>query len=311
MSHIPVLLQEVVELLQPKPGEFFIDGTLGGGGHTQALIKRLAPGGTMLAIDRDEAAVTHFKAALATQQLRMEQVIILRGNYSQLPHLLAQYSLSRADGLLLDLGISSLQLDASKGAPRNEGDQWEPVGRGFSFRSDEPLLMTFDEEATPVKTLLRTLPEKELARIIWEFSDERYARQIAKSIKGMGKQTPIETTKALTEAVMRAVPSSYEQGRIHPATRTFMALRMYANKEIEHLTKLLDLLPEIMAPGGRVAIISFHSVEDRVVKQAFSHYAKVGAATLINKKPIVPRHQELMQNPRSRSAKLRVLTFSQ
>lgn len=295
--HIPVLLQEVVEILGPKPGAFIIDGTIGGGGHARALLKRLEPGGSFLGIDRDAVAVNNLQQ-LATEFPAMRKVIISRASYIKLPDLLKEYELPGADGLLLDLGISSDQLD---------GEVKGFAGRGFSFRRDEELDMRFDTSATPVHEVLQELSTERLADVIKEYGEERYASEIAVAIKSAGTIAPIMTTGRLAQVISAAVPKSYEHGRIHPATRTFQALRIYANGELEHLKQVLDMLPRIIRSGGRVAIISFHSLEDRIVKDYFKQMTQGGRAKLLAKKPIVASGQELFTNPRSRSAKLRAI----
>ncbi len=295
--HIPVLLQEVVDGLDPKPGAFFIDGTIGNAGHARALIKRLEPGGSLLGIDRDAAAVNNLQV-FAKGFPEMRKVLIRQANYSDLPALLEALHLPGADGLLLDLGVSSDQLDGEASGFAN---------RGFSFRRDEPLDMRFDSSAVPVSRLLVQLSEADLSAIITEYGEERYAKRIAVAIKAAGKRTPIATTKELADVVTGAVPAGYEHGRIHPATRTFQALRIYANQELSHLERLLEALPQIIRAGGRVAIISFHSLEDRIVKNYFRNYGRQGKAEVITPKPITASAQEMQENPRSRSAKLRIL----
>jgi len=205
---------------------------------------------------------------------------------------------AKADGLLVDLGFSSEQLANS--------------GRGFSFEeaaASEPLLMTYDDSRRPVWTILREESETELANIIFEFGGERMSRRIAKAIKDQGRRKPIMTSGDLVASVRSAVPRGYEHGRINPATRTFQALRIYANGELENLEALLKNLPEVMAPNGKAAIITFHSLEDRIVKHAFQALAKEKKANLVVKKPVGPTREEIAKNPRSRSAKLRVIQF--
>ncbi len=328
--HIPVLLQEVLAALGPKPGDCMIDGTLGSGGHAIEIIKRiglpseaLAKEGIFLGVDRDSNAIQAFQPPETAAKIFTRQE-----SYAKLPDIMAQLQLPKADGLLLDLGFSSDQL--SDGFFK---------GRGFSFQSDEPLIMTYDDQTVPLAQQLRSISAEELAQILVECGEERYARQIAASIWQMVKQGKMETTQDLVRAVTAAVGASYERGRIHPATRTFQALRIFANKELEQLETVLKQLPEIVKPMGRVAIISFHSLEDRIVKNYFRKYARstgstsslqvgsgqargqrysadqtgelpntgVQASTLVTKKPITASAAEVARNPRSRSAKLRVL----
>jgi len=316
--HIPVLLQECLAVLDPKPGEFFIDGTLGGGGHAREIISKINPGGTFLAVDRDQRAVEAFNQLELPKSVR---VVTETASYAQLPEILKRQSLPKADGLLLDLGFSSEQI--SGGSLAN---------RGFSFTADEPLIMTYGDDTPSLAQRLADLAENDLESIIREYGEERYAQQIAKSIAQMAKEKGIATTGQLVTAIRSAVPVNYEQGRLHPATRTFQALRIYVNDELRQLEQLLDSLPQIIQSGGRVAIISFHSLEDRIVKQHFrqfrdrsrgsvegrDHGRRVLAGELPNstpasnagtKKPITATEEEISINPRSRSAKLRVMTL--
>jgi len=284
---------EVLAALDPKSGEFFIDGTLGGGGHARAVIDRLGDSGTLLAVDADASAVEEFKLKMKHEKLK---VIVVQKNFKDIPEILKREELPKADGLLLDLGLSSDELASS--------------GRGFSFQVNEPLLMTLDVAATPVMAILRTHSEEQLADIIKKYGEERYAGRIAAEIKNTLRRKPIETTFDLRDAVLRAVPVQYTHGRIHAATRTFMAFRIYANHEYEHLESVLRNLPEIIRAEGRVAVITFHSGEDRIVKNVFRDMAKSGMLALINKKVIVPEHGEVRENPRSRSAKLRAVVVT-
>lgn len=269
MSHVPVLLKEVIALFDPKPGEFFIDGTAGAGGHSKAIQEKIGLTGKLLAIDWEKTGE----------------------NYADLSEILEKKNLGKADGLLLDLGFSSEQISN---------------GRGFSFQNNEPLLMTYDINAEPLKKILQELTEEEMTKIIKEFGEERYAKRIAKAIYGEERRKPIETTFEFVEVIQKAVPGNYERGRINPATRTFMAFRIYANHELENLEKLLRDLEQILKPGARAAIITFHSLEDRLVKNYFRNYAKVGKLKILTKKPVQPSREEILENPRSRSAKLRV-----
>ena len=218
-------------------------------------------------------------------------MIAARDNFANLSKILESFNLGLADGLMLDLGLSS--------------DEIESSGRGFTFQKDEPLLMTLRDESVPVKVLLRELKEEELADIIYEFGDERYSRRIAQEIKKTLKQKNIETTFDLRDAILRAVPKSYERAH-HPPPP---GLRIYANHEFENLSSLLNILDKIVKPGGRVAVITFHSNEDRIVKNIFRDLSKAGRVSLINKKVITPDGNELAENPRARSAKLRAIAM--
>ncbi len=290
--HVPVLLKEVLEYLDPQPGAFIIDGTVNGGGHARAIIETIAPGGTFLGIDWDEDILERTKRAFEAEKKKSDASLIWTvGNYANIPEILREKKLPKADGLLLDLGFSSEQLESS--------------GKGFSFMKDEPLLMTYGGGETSAKELLRSLTERELAKIIFELSGEKFAPRIARAIKTEGRKTRIETTAQLKKAIESAVPKNYERGRIDPATRTFQALRIYANCELENLEHALGSLGNALKEGGRVAVISFHSLEDRIVKQKFRELAKDTKLEILTKKPIEASAEEIKYNPRSRSAKLR------
>jgi len=296
MYHIPVLLKKVVEILDLKPGEFFIDGTLGSGGHSEVILKKMNTG-KFLGVDLDLESLNLTKKRL-TQVLKGKQIklIFRNGNFTDLNTILKQEKLGKANGLLLDLGFSSIQLQS---------------GKGFSFSGKpEPLLMTYSSKYTPVKELLRKMNQKELAWVLKIYGEEKYAKRIAKAIKERERKKPIETNLELAEIVKLAVPLSYRRRKIHPATKTFLALRIFANQELENLEKVLNNLPEILKPNGRVVVISFNSLEDRIVKNKFRQLAKEEKIKVITKKPIVPDPEEIKFNPRSRSAKLRAAIVS-
>lgn len=288
--HVPVLLHEVLHILHPQPGEFMIDGTVDGGGHAEAIMEKIMPGGMFLGVDWDASMIQSREA----RRRYGTHERYLTGNYADLPAMLAKEKLGKADGLLLDLGFSSDQLAHS--------------GRGFSFGEEaqgEPLMMTYDDARPPAYEIIRALSEKELADVIFKFGGERLSRRIAHAIKEQGRKRAITTSGELAEIVRGAVPKSYERGRIDPATRTFQALRIYANDELGNLTRIQGDLKNILKPGGRIAIISFHSLEDRIVKQSFQKLAKEGQIKILTKKPVTASREEIKENPRSRSAKLR------
>lgn len=312
--HTPVLLNEVLDFLKPEPGKFFIDGTIDGGGHAAEIFRRVSPGGTLLGVDWDETMLEKSRQKISaiskSEFLRLRpdfakattgkqgfggQVIsktfFVSGNYANLPEILERENLPKADGLLLDLGFSSEQLESS--------------GRGFSFKKDEPLLMTYDSSATPVREILKEIDERVLADMIFELSGERFSRKIAAAIKTRGRKKRIETSGELNEIIKTVLPKNYERGRIEPATRTFQALRIYANHELENIEKVIKKLPEILKPGGRIVFISFHSLEDRAVKKSFKRMAKQGKIEILTPKPVRPTREEAKENPRSRSAMLR------
>ncbi len=291
MPHVPVLLKEAIEFLEPKPGEFFIDGTLNGGGHALAILKEISPNGTFLGIDWDKNMIEQFKPLVIGHK---PSVTLVNDNFKNLPMILENKKLGKADGLLLDLGLSSEQLESGDGR----------TGRGFSFRRDETLDMRYSEESKPAYEWLEKLKESELAKIIKDFGEERFASRIARAIK---KNLPIKTSKVLADIISRAVPKNYTRAKIHPATRTFQALRIFVNQELENLKTVLNCIPEILNPHGRVVVISFHSLEDRIVKYAFRNLYKENKVEILTKKPIVPSKEEILNNPRSRSAKLRAI----
>lgn len=289
-SHRPVLLKEVLEFLDPKPGEFIIDGTLGGGGYAEAIVERLHGSGKFLGFDLDLSAIVSGGRRIEKKEQAGVEMVLVNENFAELLVFLVREGYPKANGLVLDLGLST--------------DQLKHSGRGFSFEHDEPLLMTYSAHAEPVKDILHRLTEHELAEVIAKFGEERYARRIAKAVKAAGR---IETTGALVRAIKNAVPKQYEHGRIHPATRTFMALRIYANRELENLEKALGGIDQILADGGRACVVSFHSLEDRIVKHAFQALGKTGRAAVLTKKPVRPTEEERMANPKARSAKLRAI----
>jgi len=285
--HQPVLLEEVLEFLNVRPEGFYIDATVGGGGHAEAILERLA-GGRLLGIDRDPAAVASAAARLARFG---DKVTLVHGNFAEIESLHAASGLPPADGLLADLGLSSLQL----------GDG----GRGFSFSADGPLDMRMDPDSeTTAADLVNTLSERELADLIFKFGEERQSRRIARALM---RSRPVRTSTELAQVVTRAIPSRPGPHQIHPATRTFMALRLAVNGELESLDRFLDQGLAVLAAGGRMVAISFHSLEDRRVKQAFAAWRHEGRAHLLTRKVVRPREEELRRNPRARSAKLRAV----
>lgn len=289
MPHLPVLLKEVIEILNPQPNEFFIDGTIGSGGHAAEIFKGISPGGTLLGIDLDEKVIR-----IAEQKISaISKFILVHGNYAELPEILEKNNLPKADGLLLDLGFSSETLES---------------GRGFTFLKNEPLDMRYDQKrGEPADIVINYRSEKELAEIFWKYGEEKFARRIAKKIVERRSLAPIKTTFALAKTVVDASPRKIFPSRIHPATKVFQALRIYINDELGNLEKALKNIEKTIKPKGRVAIISFHSLEDRLVKNAFRELKSQGKAQILTKKPIISSKEEIISNPRSRSAKLRAI----
>ena len=282
--HIPVLFDEVLEQLQPAPGGVFVDGTLGGGGHTRALAERVGPAGRVIAVDLDGGAVERTSAALAGLP-----VLVANASYAELPEVLDEVGVAAVDGVLLDLGLSS--------------DQLADAERGFSYLSEGELDMRFDlERGEPAWRMIERMSEEHLANVIYQYGEERFSRRIARKIVEQRRSDPIRTASQLAELVRSCVPRSRGHN-IDPATRTFQALRIAVNGELDALQTALKRLPDYLKPGGRLAIISFHSLEDRIVKEAFRDDERLSPIT---RKPIVASEQESNRNPRARSAKLRV-----
>ena len=304
--HIPVLLDETLTLLYPERGGVFVDGTLGGGGHAEAVLQRLPADGRLIGIDRDEEAL-----AAATGRLSGfgGRFTALHGNFFNMKELLAGEGVSEAAGILLDLGVSSYQLDTPE--------------RGFSYKYDAPLDMRMDQGA-PLSAydVVNTYPEEQLARVIWEFGEERFSRRIAGRIVRLREEKPIETTLELAEIVRSAIPAKYRNEPQHPARRTFQAVRIEVNDELRGLSAAVEDACDLLQKGGRLCIITFHSLEDRIVKQAFRRFenpctcppsapvcicGKKPKAKILTKKPLTCSDREEADNPRSSSAKLRCI----
>lgn len=291
MPHISVLLQETISGLGIRPGDTVIDGTAGAGGHSRALCKAVGKSGTLLAIDRDPDALSRAREALGDCPGNVE---FAQGNFRELHALADARGIAAVDRILLDLGLSSMQIEES--------------GRGFSFQRDEPLLMTMgpDEGGITARDIVNKWDEEEIARILVEYGEERFARRIARAIYEARRKTPIETSGALEGIVAGCLSPRARRGKIHPATRTFQALRMAVNDELPALHDALERGIHLLRSGGRIAVISFHSIEDRAVKHFFRERAKRGVLSLITKKPITPSPHEVAHNRRARSAKLRI-----
>jgi len=295
--HQPVLLHEVLQALDVQPDDIVLDATVGGGGHARELVKGLGGNGLFIGFDKDADAIERTRIALTGCTAPAHLVL---ADFRHLESKLAVLGVSRITKALFDFGWSSYQLDS---------------GRGFSFsasrQSDEPLLMTYSKvphaaELTAA-TIVNTWSERSLADVIFGFGEEHYARRIAKAIVAHRSKKPFKTSSELAEVVRLATPPRYRRSRIHPATRTFQALRIAVNDELGALSEGLGAAWRMLAPGGRVAAISFHSIEDRLVKQTFASWEKSGEGRRISKKPIPPTSEEVAENPRARSAKLRVI----
>jgi len=299
VEHIPVLLDEIIEGLAIRPGGRYVDGTLGGGGHAQAILEASAPDGQLLGLDADPDAIERCHKRLKDYAHR---ATLVQANFSEMSNVATLSGFERMDGALLDLGLSSQQLGTAK--------------RGFSFQLDGPLDMRFGSQGQPAVEMLNELPEQELAHIIWYYGEEHRSRRIAKEIV---KHRPIDNTLKLADTVVNAIGS---RGRLHPATKTFMALRIATNRELDVLEAVLPQILSLLAEGsGRMAVISYHSLEDRLVKQWMLRESRdcvcpeellecrcdhKATLRLVTRKPIRPSDEETRRNPRSRSARLRL-----
>jgi 16S rRNA (cytosine1402-N4)-methyltransferase len=288
-EHVPVMVREVVTLLRPQQGGLFVDCTIGLGGHSRALLE--AGASRILGIDRDARALDTARARLAEWGDRVE---LVHGDYRELSTILAARGIDGVNGTLADLGVSSLQLDAPD--------------RGFSFKRDEPLDMRMDQSTGPTAAeLLRNVDEHALADVIYQYGEERFSRRIARAIVESRREAALETTGQLAQIVRRAVPRKGYQ-RIDPATRTFQALRIWVNRELDGLDAFLAVAAERLLAGARLAVVSFHSLEDRIVKHVFRALERAQAAVrIVTKRPLVPSDAEVEANPRARSAKLRAI----
>ena len=303
-SHRSVLLDECMEGLNIRPDGIYVDGTAGGAGHSSEIAKRLE-GGMLVAIDQDETAV-----AVATERLNAlgKNTKVVRSNFCELASVCKNLGLESIDGVLLDLGVSSYQLDTAE--------------RGFSYSADAPLDMRMDNRCTlSAYDVVNTYSEQDLRRILFDYGEERFAPAIAAAIVRKRENSPIETTAELSDIIKYAIPPAAREGGHHPAKRSFQAIRIEVNRELDVIEPAIKGAVELLSPGGRIAIITFHSLEDRIVKQAFASLASgctcpkdfpicvcgnKPKVKLVSRKPILPSKQELEENPRSRSAKLRI-----
>ena len=303
-THKPVLLTECLDGLNIHPEGTYVDGTLGRAGHALEIVRRLS-GGRLIAIDRDKAALD---AAPARLEGHMDKVTLVRGNFGDLPAILASLGVEGVDGMLFDLGVSSPQLDDGS--------------RGFSYLQDAPLDMRMDQSAPlTARDVVNGWSQEELKRMLWQYGEERYSGTIAAAMVRAREQAPIETTGQLAELIRSAMPAKARREKQHPAKRSFQAIRIAVNDELGEVERLLDGALELLNPGGRLAIISFHSLEDRLVKTAYGEWAKgctcppdfpvcvcgkTPRVKLVGRRPITAGEAELEENPRARSAKLRV-----
>ncbi len=304
-AHVSVLLRETIEQLNIRPDGIYVDGTLGGGGHAFEVCSRLSDKGRLIGIDQDADAIA---AAGKRLQKFKDRVTIVRSNYCNMRRELQKLGIERVDGIVLDLGVSSYQLDSA--------------GRGFTYREDAPLDMRMDQRQTrTARTIVNEYSEQELFRVIRDYGEDKFAKNIAKHIAAARAKKPIETTGELAEIIRAAIPAKVRMNGGHPAKKTFQAIRIELNKELEVLKDSLDDMIDLLKPGGRICVITFHSLEDRIVKTIFktnenpctcpSNFpvcvcGNKPKGRLVVKKPIVPGEEELTKNKRSKSSKLRV-----
>jgi 16S rRNA (cytosine1402-N4)-methyltransferase len=302
--HKPVLLKESIAGLNLKDGSRAVDATLGGGGHSSEILKIIGKKGKLIAIDQDVVAIENFRKEFPNA----ERVVLVNDNFANIKNILAELKVDLVDAILADLGYSSMQLEDEQ--------------IGMSFLKDAPLDMRLNRDGElTAKQIVNEYSQGEIARIIKKYGEDRFARYIAKKIADYRKTKQIETTTELVEIINSAIPEKFKHGKLHPATKTFQALRIEVNHELEVLERFIPQAIEALAPGGRLVIIAFHSLEDRIVKSVFREYAKgcicpkefpicqcenLPKVKTINKKPIIPTAEEMEENPRARSAKLRI-----
>ena len=304
-KHIPIMLEQVIEGLDIKPDGIYVDGTLGGGGHSYEIAKRLVSGGRLIGIDQDEAAINAAGARLSEFN---DRVTIVRSNYAQMVSVLHSLDINRVDGILLDLGVSSHQLDNAE--------------RGFSYMEDAPLDMRMDRRQEKTAwDIVNYYSQAELTRIIRDYGEDKFAAKIAAKMIGFRENKPIETTGELAEIIKLAIPIKYRLTGGHPAKRTFQAIRIELNRELEVLEESIEGMIDILSDGGRMAVITFHSLEDRIVKAAFKKAespctcpsdfpicvcGKKTKGFVASRKPLIPSDEEMERNPRAKSSKLRI-----
>lgn len=288
--HVPVMLEEVLRYLRPSPGAVIIDATLGTGGHSLAIAEGIMPSGRLVGLDRDEESISLARDRLAA----FGQICtFVHGNFSNIDEVLRNLKIKKVDGILFDLGVSSFQL----GNPE----------RGFSFQSEGPLDMRLDRKSyISAYDLVNNLNEEEISNMLWTFGQERWHNRIARFLVQERQRHPISTTLELSDIVFRAVPYAYRHYRIHPATRTFQAVRIAVNRELEALDQAISKAIDFMSPDARICVISFHSLEDRIIKLNFRKAASAGLVEILTPKPLGTKEAEIRHNPASRSAKLRV-----
>jgi 16S rRNA (cytosine1402-N4)-methyltransferase len=294
MAHIPVLLKEAIYFLDPKPGEYFIDATIGSGGHAKEIIKRIVPGGKLLGIDWNKDAIMKIRKVFK-KEINSKVLILEEGNFANISEIVKKKKFPAPHGILADLGMSIEEIEES--------------GRGFSFKKEEPLIMTYQkipsQNQLTAEKIVNEFSKESLEEIFKKFGEEKYADKIAQAIVSYREKKKIESAKELAQIIENSYPN--RKTKIHPATRVFQALRIVVNDELENLNKLIDSGFSILTKKGRMVIISYHSLEDRIVKYKFRRLSIMGFAKTLTKKPICPTYEEVKKNRRSRSAKLRAI----
>jgi 16S rRNA (cytosine1402-N4)-methyltransferase len=290
--HTPVMLKEVLDYLNLRPGQIIVDATIGTAGHSKGILERIMPGGRLIGIDRDQESL-----GMARERLRnfSEVCEFVYGNFMHIDSILKDLNINKIDGIIFDLGLSSFQLE-------------DPL-RGFSFQSEGPLDMRLDRNSyISAYDLINNLNEEEISALLWTFGQERWHNRIAHLLVQTRQKHPISTTSELSQIVFEAIPQRYRYRhyRIHPATRTFQAVRIAVNRELETLEDAINKAIELLNKKARICVISFHSLEDRIVKLSFRKFASLGLINIITPKPLTPKVSEIEENPSSRSSKLRV-----
>ena len=293
--HAPVLLKEVIEYLKPEPGDIILDATIDGGGHAEAIMQKIGKTGTLIGIDQDAVILENLKSQISNLK---NNVILINGNFRNLDELLKNNNIEKIDGAIFDLGTSMLQLEES--------------GRGFTFQKNEPLLMTYKSDINSTDLIAQDIvnkwSEKDIADILYKYGEERFSRRIAKNIVDIRERKEIKTTFDLSEIIRLSVPSFYRNNqRLNCCTKTFQALRIAVNDELNAIEEGLSRVWKLLSAESRLVVISFHSLEDRIVKNFFKEKSKKEEGLILTKKPIIPSQEEIISNFSSRSAKLRAI----
>ncbi len=289
--HIPVLKEKVIEYLEPKPNENFVDCTVGQGGHAMAILEKTGPRGKLLGLDQDSAFLSQLREKV--QKAYQRRLILVEGNFAHIKDILLKEKFRPVHGILFDLGFSSLHIEESK--------------RGFSFQKQEPLDMRYStQNPLTAEKIVNYWSKTDIERILKEYGEEQFSKEIAQAIAEQRTRTPLVKTTQLVKIIQDATPKWYHRKKVHPATKTFQALRIAVNRELENIKEALPQAVEALEPKGKIAVISFHSLEDTIIKNFFKTHPSLA---MITKKPITPSYLEQKANPRSRSAKLRVATI--